>query len=84
MRIKELVMALAFVAIFAAAPAFANDCMEEILNLDHLINPLIQEVEPEVAINVNILHDEAVALCETGQEAEALVVLDEIKALLGI
>jgi hypothetical protein len=82
MKIKALVMSMALFVIFVAVPVSATDCATEINNIQDVLT--IELITREMANQVITLLNLATTLCQEGKTTEAMVPINEAKALLGI
>lgn len=90
MKIKALIMALAFVVTFAAAPVFANDCDDDVAAIQAVIDFPPADIDPinlEKAKELFKFAKEGCYGVNGGMNVDteaALKSLQEIKTLLGI
>ena len=86
MKIKKIILNGLWILIllfaFGGTPAFAADCATEIQNIDDILTS--QPISQDVMDQVIPLRDEAVRLCNEGKTTEAMVPINEAKALLEI
>lgn len=86
MKIKKMFLKSLWILIllfaFGGTPAFAADCVTEIEKIESALTS--QSISQNVMAQVLSLRNEAVRLCNEGKTTEAMVPINEAKALLGI
>lgn len=78
---KSVLLAAAL-AVLLAAPAFANQCQDDIAKIDAAL--LSKDISPDERAQLEDMRNQAVQLCGAGNIQEGLDVTSEAKALLNI